>query len=353
MTASDARWMQEALRQALTASREDVRPNPTVGAVVVSAGRVVGRGAHRKYGGPHAEVHAIHNAGRRSVGATLYVTLEPCAHHGKTPACTDLILRSGIRRVVYGARDPHRLVDGKGDARLRKAGLRVSGGVLEAECRALNQDWEHWLRTGRPYTIAKIARSLDGHSRTGAGRSRWITGAPARQWAHRLRAACDAILVGSGTVLADDPLLNVRYARVKKQPLKVVLDSRLRTSPRARIFSKASSGPVLLAAARGVSAAKKRRYAGKAEVLEVPVGRDGRLDLGKLFSELGRRGVVSLLVEGGEETLTGVLRRGLARELYVFVAPVVLGGGEGLPGSPLEEVHVSAIGRDLVLYGRL
>lgn len=353
MTGTDARWMQEALRQARRASREDVRPNPTVGAVVVRDGRVVGRGAHLKYGGPHAEVHALARAGKLARGATLYVTLEPCAHQGKTPPCTDLILRSGLRRVVIGARDPHPLVDGKGQSLLRKAGIRTQCGVLEAECRALNHDWEHWLRTGRPYTIAKIARSLDGHSRTGVGGPRWITGAPARQWAHRLRAVSDAILVGSGTVLTDDPLLNVRYARVSRQPLKVVLDSRLRIPPSARIFSKVSPGPVLLAAARGISPARKRRYSGKAEVLEVPVRRDGRLDLEALFSELGRRGIVSLMVEGGEETLSGVLRAGLAQELYVFVAPVVLGRGQGSPGTPLEEVSVSAIGRDLVLYGRL
>lgn len=353
MTAADARWMQEALRQARKAAREAVRPNPTVGAVVVRGGRIVGRGAHLKYGGPHAEVHALSRAGKLAQGATLYVTLEPCAHQGKTPPCTDLILRSGVRRVVFGARDPHPLVSGKGESGLRKAGIPVRRGVLEDECRALNQDWEHWLRTGRPYTIAKIARSLDGHSRTGPRGSRWITGAPARQWAHRLRAVSDAILVGSGTVQADDPLLNVRYTGVQRQPLKVVLDSRLRTSPRSRIFSKASPGPVLLAAARGVPEAKKRRYAGKAEVLEVPVRRDGRLDLNTLFSELGRRGIVSLLVEGGEETLASVLRRGLAQELYVFVAPVVLGGGPGLTGAPLDEISVSAIGRDLVLYGRL
>lgn len=353
MKAADARWMRDALRQARTASRSQVRPNPTVGAVVVRGGRIVGRGAHLKYGGAHAEVQALLRAGKRARGATLYVTLEPCAHQGKTPPCTDLILRSGIRRVVFGARDPHRLVNGKGQARLLKAGIRLERGVLETECRALNQDWEYWLRTGRPYTILKIARSLDGHSRTGAGRSRWITGPPARRWAHRLRAACDAILVGSKTVRSDDPLLNVRYFRVKKQPLKIVLDSRLAVSPRARIFSKASPGPVLLAAARGVSAARKRRYAGKAQVLELPPGSDGRLNLDVLFAELGRRGIVSLLVEGGEETFTGVLRRGLARELYVFVAPVVLGSGQGLPPAPLEEISVSAVGRDLVLYGRL
>ncbi|MCG3176281.1 MAG: Riboflavin biosynthesis protein RibD [Candidatus Omnitrophica bacterium] len=353
MTSSDARWMREALKEAAAVPRGRVRPNPSVGAVVVRRRRIVGRGAHLRYGGPHAEIHALKGAGRSAVGATLYVTLEPCAHHGKTPPCVDAILASGVRRVVCGLRDPHPLVDGRGLRRLRRAGLAVTTGVLEAECRALNLDWVRWVETGRPYTIVKIARSLDGHSRVAPGGRGWITGPAARRWAHRLRSACDAILVGSRTLRIDDPLLSVRHGYADRQPLKVILDRDLRAPLRARIFSKASPGPVLLVARQGIPAPKKRRYRGKADIVEVPLLRDGRLDLSALFRRLGERGVTSVLVEGGEKTLASVLEAGLADEMYVFIAPKVLGGGAGLPGHELSQISVSAIGRDLVLYGRL
>ena len=219
-------------------------PNPMVGAVVVAAGRILGQGYHQRAGGPHAEVLALRQAGRRAAGATLYVTLEPCGHTGKrTPPCVPLILESGIRRVVVAQLDPNPLVSGRGIRALRAAGLRVEIGCGARQARRLNAVYSHWMRTGRPFVIMKAGMTLDGKIATASGESRWITGEAARRDAHRLRSRVDAVLVGIGTVLRDDPALTARVSdQPRRQPIRIVLDSRLRIPLKARVLSGTARG---------------------------------------------------------------------------------------------------------------
>ena len=242
------------MKRALNLARKGqgfVHPNPLVGAVLVKNNKIIGEGAHERFGGPHAEVNAIRRAAQSPAGATLYITLEPCAHTGKTPPCTDLILKSNIKRVVVGAKDPHPLVSGKGLRILRNKGVRVETGVLEKEAAAMNRDFNYWVRRKVPYVIAKVAQSLDGKIATKRGQSQWITGEEARRYGHGLRAASDAILVGVNTILRDDPRLSVRLGKgrgaINRAPTKVILDSRLRTPLRARIFSKDSPPYIFIA----------------------------------------------------------------------------------------------------------
>lgn len=360
----DRRFMSQALALALARAVRP-HPNPYVGALVVKAGKVVGRGAHERFGGPHAEIHALVQAGARARGATLYLTLEPCSHHGKTPPCVDAVLKSGVRRVVVATKDPNPIVSGRGLRRLRAAGLKVTFGVLEREASDLNRDFAHWIRKKTPYVTLKLAQTLDGKIATPSGESRWITGEGSRRLAHRLRAEADAVLVGVGTVLADDPLLSVRLPGWKRpQPIKVILDTELRTPPRARVFSKKSTGPVFLATTRRAARVRGRRYAGKATILELPE-KNGRVDLGAVLKELGARGIVRVLVEGGSETAAEALRRKAVHEVCVFVAPLLMGGRDSLGaiggGGPkrladslrLLEMRVERSGEDLFVRGRL
>ncbi len=321
-SAHDERFMRRALELARRGLGL-VHPNPMVGAVVVKGGRIVGEGWHRAYGGPHAEVEALRAAGVRSKGATIYVSLEPCAHHGKTPPCADLLEAAGIWRVVAGCKDPNPLVSGKGFARLRKAGIRVDTGVLATDCEAMNRDFFHWVRTKTPYVVLKAAQSLDGKIATRTGESKWISGDEARRFAHGLRAGSDAVIVGVNTVLRDDPGLDARGVKKGRPALKVILDSSLRTPPRAKIFS--SPGMVILATVKKPSPSVARRYRGKAEIMAVG-GRRGRVDVAKLFGALGALGVVRALVEGGGEVTAEVLARGFAREACFIVAPILVGG---------------------------
>ncbi len=340
--------MKKALRLA-QAGMGCVHPNPLVGAVLVKNGKVLGAGAHENYGGPHAEVHAIRRAKKKPAGSTLYVTLEPCAHYGKTPPCTDLILRSGIKKIVIGAGDPNPKVSGRGIRALKKAGLSVSSGILEDEALSLNKDYNYWVRKKIPYVTLKWAQSLDGKIHDPGGRSRWISSSQSRRLVHQIREKADAILIGIETLLADNPLLSTRLKnRLGPQPLKIILDSRLRTPLKAKIFSRVSPGPVLIATASSAPMAQVRRLMKKAEILKLP-GKRGRVDLLALFKILGRRGVVSLLVEGGSEVIKNVLSRKLAREVYCFVAPKVI-GRRGVPG-PVVGKGILGIQRALKIKG--
>jgi diaminohydroxyphosphoribosylaminopyrimidine deaminase/5-amino-6-(5-phosphoribosylamino)uracil reductase len=346
------------MRRALELARRGegkVHPNPMVGAVVVKRGRVIGEGAHARFGGPHAEVHALRQARRAAAGATLYVTLEPCAHFGKTPPCTDLILSQKIKRVVVASHDPHPLVAGRGLAKLRKAGVRVVTGVLEPEARSLNRAYFHWVRTKRPYVVVKIAQSLDGRIAAGPGGPRWITGPAARKLGHGLRAASDAVLIGVRTAIADDPRLDVRFGKKGAAPAKVVLDSRLRTPADAKLFS--SKGGVLLATTRKAAAARRARYQAKAEVLTMPQ-KNGKVDLLALLRLLGKRGFVQVLVEGGAEVVADAFARGAVNEAYVFIAPKVLGGRGARVDvlrklSHLKKLDIIPVGGDVLAHGVL
>lgn len=340
------------------------RPNPRVGAVVVRAGRMVGKGYHARVGGPHAEVLALEQAGRRAGGATLYVSLEPCAHTGRTPPCTEAIRRAGIRRVVAAMVDPNPVNRGRGLRILRRAGVRTSVGLLEKEARQLNEVFVTWMSKRRPFVTVKVAQSLDGKIASAHGKSRWISGQPARQWTHRLRREVDAILVGIETVLKDDPRLTVRSAagRQVKSPMKILLDSHLRTPPRARLFR--SKTPVLIAASRTASKAReeKLRRAG-AEILRLPA-RGGRVDLRVLLRRLARREVSHLLIEGGGETIASALAAGVVDRICWIVAPKILGGRQA-PGSvgglgfPLDrpvkikQFSLRRLGEDLLVMGKV
>lgn len=310
--------------------RGTTRPNPVVGAVVARAGRVLAEGFHRRAGLPHAEVNALARLPAGAArGATLYVNLEPCCHTGRTGPCTEAIIAAGVGRVVVGCRDENPLVDGRGVARLRRAGVRVEVGCLASESRAANRAFSLWARARRPLVTLKAAASLDGFIADGLPRARrapaWITGSEARREGHALRAAHDAVLVGSGTVLADDPRLTVRGVRAGPRPLRVVLDGRLRTPPDAQVLDRAA--PTLIFTRRGAPRGRARALAAAgAEVVELASPR-GRLSVAAVLRALAARDVQSVLVEGGAAVHGAFIAAGLVDDVALFVAPRLLGGG--------------------------
>ncbi|MFH0809841.1 MAG: bifunctional diaminohydroxyphosphoribosylaminopyrimidine deaminase/5-amino-6-(5-phosphoribosylamino)uracil reductase RibD [Pseudomonadota bacterium] len=323
------KYMKVALRLAAR-GKGRTSPNPPVGAVVVAGGRIVGRGWHRGSGLPHAEVEALRAAGEAARGASVYVTLEPCNHQGRTPPCTEALLAAGVAEVVYGQKDPNPRVAGGGAERLRAAGVRVSQ-ALEAECARFNEAWTKWITSGMPFGLLKGAISLDGRIATSGGDSKWISSEDSRRLAHRLRAECDAIVVGIGTALADDPQLTCRAARGEKNnPLRVIVDSSLRLPPTARMLT--CSGRTLVACVEGVSseAARSALTEAGAEILALPPDDSGRVNLQALFRELGRRGVCGVLIEGGSELNASALAAGLVDKLLLFVAPRLLGGRDAV-----------------------
>jgi len=299
-------------------------PNPRVGCVLAHGERIVGEGWHEFAGGPHAEVVALAAAGEAARGATAWITLEPCCHHGRTPPCSDALIAAGIGRVVYAMHDPNPRVDGGGAARLAAAGIAVEGGVLERECTELNPGFISRMTRGRPWVTVKLAASLDGGTALPGGESRWITGEAAREDVQRLRARSSAVMTGSGTVLGDDPRLDVRLPGASRQPLRVVLDSRLRTSPAARILAPPGKA-LILCTELDDTRAEALRAAG-AEVAVV-AGRAGNVDLEAVLMLLAARQVNELLVECGAGLAGALLTAGLVDELLLYVAPTLLGRG--------------------------
>lgn len=307
-------------------------PNPMVGAVVVKNGRVVGKGYHRAVGTAHAEVNAIENAGAEARGATLYVTLEPCNHTGRTPPCTEKILEAGIRRVVVAMPDPNPNVTGGGNAYLSSRGIDITCGVLEEKALRLNECFVKHVRTGLPFVLLKCAATMDGRLATRTGDSKWITGPKARRFVHRIRHEVDAIMVGAGTALADDPSLTARLENKKtRNPRRVILDTGLTLPETAKVLRPATDSDTILVAGPGAPDEKKARLAGLgATILEMPlVG--GRIDLADLMKRLGKMGITSLLVEGGGSVLASALRDGIADKVLFFYAPKILGGDDGVP----------------------
>jgi diaminohydroxyphosphoribosylaminopyrimidine deaminase/5-amino-6-(5-phosphoribosylamino)uracil reductase len=333
--------------------------------VVVKGGRVVGRGLHRRFGGPHAEVEALRQAGPRARGATLYVTLEPCKHFGKTPPCVPGILAAGVRAVVLGARDPNPPAAG-GAAELRRAGVRVVEGILESECRELNAAFFKHVRTGLPLVTLKWAMTCDGKLATAKGESRWITGRESREFVHRLRAAHDAVLAGIGTVLKDAPRLTARPEGARGwRPKRVILDRRARTPLSAPLWSARGGGPIIICAGAGAPPRRIRALERKgAKVLLLPE-RSGRLPIPEVLRRLGATGITSLLVEGGSEISGAFLDARAADQVCAFIAPKLLGGRKSVPavggeGAPrmrdalrLREVRYFRFGPDMLLTGRL
>ena len=361
----DCYWMEQAL--ALGALGEGrTSPNPRVGCVVVRDGVVVGRGFHRALGLPHAEAMALAEAGENARGATLYVNLEPCAHHGRTPPCCEAVVDLGVRRVVAALQDPNPLVNGEGFRCLRDAGVQVDVGLLEDEARRLNDSFLHPHLTGRPLVTLKAASSLDGMLAAASGESRWITGAPARRFAHRLRLRHDAVLVGAGTIRRDDPRLTVRLPGVSGHRLRVILAPGLDLDPASRIFqNEGNEGPLTrIYASIHAVASKERLFAERAQVVRVAEA-DGSLDLQAVLHDLMETGVRSVLVEGGGRTIAGFLDAGLADRAALFQAGKWIGARGGTPlfngecatdpaaAWRLEHPRQLALGADLLLLGDL
>jgi diaminohydroxyphosphoribosylaminopyrimidine deaminase/5-amino-6-(5-phosphoribosylamino)uracil reductase len=307
-------------------------PNPLVGAVVVKDGRVVGRGYHQRFGGAHAEVNALAEAGDRARGATLYVTLEPCNHTGKTPPCTRQIIAAGIHRVVVAMPDPNPGVKGGGSARLQAAGIAVAEGLAVEAARRQNEAYLKHTLTGTPFVILKCAATLDGRIATRTGDARWVSGPRARRFVHELRHAVDAIMVGVDTVKADDPSLTTRLPDGEgRDPTRIILDTHLSIPLNARVLTQSSPAGTLLVTGRDVPAEARRRVeAAGAEVLPAPQRQD-RIDLAPLMQTLGARGIASILVEGGSQVAGSFLRAGLVDKLHLFLAPKLLGGDDGIP----------------------
>ncbi|AGC46503.1 riboflavin biosynthesis protein RibD [Myxococcus stipitatus DSM 14675] len=305
-------------------------PNPVVGAVLVKGGRIIARGYHKKAGTAHAEVVALEAAGSKARGADLYSTLEPCDHYGRTPPCSLAIIEAGVRRVFCGSADPNPKVSGKGVARMRRAGVKVVTGVLQAEADKLNRPFFKAINTGLPWVTLKAAATLDGKLATATGDSRWVTGEKAREWVHRLRDSVDVILVGANTVRQDDPKLTTRLPGGKgKDALRVVVDSHLRLSPRYSVFSQKSSARTIIATLEDPEGRKAKRFLAQGvEVWQLRAKAD-RVDLKALLRKLARSGLNHVLVEGGAEMYGSFLREHLADELALFLAPKLL-GREGL-----------------------
>jgi len=358
-TTADHGFMEQALELA-GRGLNTTTPNPRVGSVVVRDRTVVGTGWHEKAGTPHAEVQALKAAGARSRGATLYVNLEPCSHHGSTPPCVNAIVEAGVERVVAAIQDPNPKVAGAGFAKLRAAGIAVEHGLMEDEARELNIGFLARMTRGRPWVRMKIAASLDGRTALANGKSRWITGETARQDGHRWRARACALLTGFGTVRDDDPQLNVRGVDTPRQPLKIVVDSKFETSPSARLLQE---GKTLIVGAVNEENKIAALKATGAEAIIIP-NDHGKVELFRLMEELGRRELNELHVEAGTKLNGSLLQAGVVDELLVYLAPSVIGdSGRGmfhLPeitelsrASTLKIREVERVGADLRILARI
>jgi diaminohydroxyphosphoribosylaminopyrimidine deaminase/5-amino-6-(5-phosphoribosylamino)uracil reductase len=371
-SSADERWMRRALELARRGAGL-TSPNPMVGAVIVRNGKLIGEGFHQRAGGPHAEIVALRSAQRSNAStllrsavntlrrATLYVTLEPCCTHGRTPPCTDAIIASGIKRVVVATLDPNPKHSGRGIQILRRAGIRVETGLLREKATQLNKPFNKWITTGMPWVTVKAAMSLDGKIATYTGDSRWITAKPARKLVHQMRAAADAVMVGSRTVVRDDPALTARLVRAKKQPWRIVVDSQGKTPLSARVYSDSFRHNTIVLTTK--SAGKNWRTTLEqrgVRVLLLP-SRGGKIDLRAALSELGRLEIADLLVEGGGELIGALFDARLVDKLVFFYSPKIIGGrnaansvgGTGAlnisAAQTLENLSVEQVGKDLLV----
>ncbi len=356
-SAADHKFMARALQLARRGLCTTT-PNPRVGCLVVKDGAIVGEGWHARAGEPHAEIHALKAAGDRARGATVYVSLEPCSHHGRTPPCADALVSAGVGRVVAAMEDPNPQVSGDGFKRLRQAGIDTACGLLDFEARELNIGFVSRMTRGRPWLRLKVAASLDGKTALDDGRSQWITSSEARRDGHAWRARACAILTGAGTVRDDNPSLTVREVPCERQPLRVVADSRLETPPEARVLE---GGNALIAAAVEDAAKIARLRAAGAEVIVLPDAR-GKVDLPALMAELARRGINELHAEAGFRLNGSLLREGLVDELLIYLAPSLIGSGRGMFDLPaladlaarreLNITDLRRVGRDIRILAR-
>jgi diaminohydroxyphosphoribosylaminopyrimidine deaminase/5-amino-6-(5-phosphoribosylamino)uracil reductase len=337
-------------------------PNPAVGALVVKGNKVIARGWHRRAGLPHAEALALKRAGRRAKGADLYITLEPCPHHGRTPPCTARIIEAGVKRAFIGTIDPNPRVRGKGIKELKRAGIEVRTGIIDESCRTLNEAYIKYITTGSPFVTLKLATTVDGRIATSKGESRWITGVESRRLVHRMRSQVDAVMVGSGTALKDDPELTVRLAK-GKNPIRVIVDEDLKTPLRARVFAATGGRVLIFTTTKAVKSKIKKVEAKGAEVIRVPRARRG-VSLKRVIEELGKREIQSLMVEGGSSLAASALREGVVDKVTIFMSPMIL-GGDALPsvaalgikslgkGIKLRAFAAKSLGRDILIEGYL
>ncbi len=358
----DEMYMERALALAAR-GRGTTTPNPMVGAVIVKDGRIIGEGYHIRAGEGHAEVNAFKNAAEDVTGATMYVTLEPCSHYGKTPPCADKIVEKKIGRVVVGALDPNPLVAGRGIEKIRNAGIPVVTGVLAEESIALNEVFMKYIVTKRPFVVLKAAMSLDGKIATADGESQWISCEASREEVHRLRHELTGIMAGIGTVLADDPMLNCRIPG-GKQPVRIIVDSHLSIPENSKLAGSAREFPLVVASVEKADASKKARLEVMgAKVIEIPANQDGHVDLNALMERLGEMKIDSILLEGGGRLAEGALKAGIVDKVQFYIAPVLI-GGEGaktpVEGRGIETLsqawHISdwkaeTIGDDLKIIG--
>lgn len=353
------------MERALTlAARGRTSPNPQVGAVVVKKERIVAEGFHPRCGGPHAEVVALDNAGDRARGSDLYVTLEPCNHHGRTPPCTEAVIRAGIARVFVGFEDPDPDVAGGGAARLREAGIDVTVGMLRARCERFYEAYSIHRNHSRPHVTLKAGMTLDGKIATRTGHSSWVTGPEARRAVHRIRDRVDAIMIGVGTVQSDDPQLTTRLPRGRgHDPVRVIVDSRAKTPRLAKVIRHESDAETIIAhTAAGRDAASALERPGVIPLQCRTV--DGRVDLVDLLRRLAGRGIVSLLAEGGGELHWSLIEARLVDRVKLFIAPIIVGGSRAVPvvggqgvaamndAVRIDEMKSRRIGRDLFVEGR-
>lgn len=339
-----------------------VNPNPMVGCVIVQNGKIIGEGFHRKFGGPHAEIFALRHAGKKTKGAKLYVSLEPCVHYGKTPPCTDVIVQSKISQVVIASKDPNPLVSGKGIRRLHRAGIQVKVGLLQKEAEQLNEKFFKSMKTGLPFVGIKLAQTFDGRIADVAGKSKWITSKTARKEVHRLRSEYDAVLVGANTVLQDNPELTVRLVK-GNNPVRVVVDGRLSLPTTRKIFNTSSAPTWLLTSAKAVkeNIRKVQKFVSQ-DVRVLPVSSNYNLNIESILHTLVAEGISSVLIEGGACTVDGFVNRSLADKLYLLAAPKVLGGGLNgfyfktpkLLSKPMNLVitKVSLVGEDVLIEAK-
>jgi len=355
--------MMERALQLAERGRGRTSPNPMVGAVLVNDGEIVGEGFHPRAGEPHAEIFALRQAGERARGVTLYVTLEPCCHHGRTPPCTQALIAAGVAHVHLAMLDPNPLVAGRGRAQLEAAGIPTVVGEREDEARTLNETYLHWITSHRPFVIAKFAASLDGKTATHTGDARWITGPPARQVVHQWRDQVDAILVGVNTVIVDDPRLTTRLEQAEvHHPLRVILDSQGRIPDSSKVLDPALPGRTLIATTEAMPHHRRRALAHRADVLLLPAD-EGRVNIQALLDALGERQITSLLAEGGGTVLGSFFARGLVNLVLAFIAPTIIGGQDaptpvGGPGASriaeawrLTGVRIQQVGSDLLISG--
>lgn len=341
-------------------------PNPMVGAVVVQDGRVVGKGWHKMAGKAHAEVNAIDDAGSLAKGATIYVTLEPCNHTGQTPPCTKKIIQSGIKRAVVAMKDPNPHVTGGGIEVLKKAGIQVTPGVCEKQAEKQNEIFIQYIRTGNPFVILKTAATLDGRIATHTGDSKWVTGEAARHFVHKIRHETDAIMVGIGTVKADNPRLTVRLPGMKgRDPRRIILDTRLSIPLDADLVQSESDSDTIVVCGKSALKTKKEALEEKGVTIVETEEKDGKIDLFNLMPLLGGMGITSLLIEGGSRVVQSALTARIIDKVLFFYAPKILGGDDGFPicrGSgpdnmnqafPVRDMVVKRIENDILIEGYL